>query len=320
MSEHVDRPAGTPSGLATVGVRDGAPGHSPIELAPLEQAGQALTVRRPGFLRRYAKHRLALVALVVMIALVGVAIFANLIAPYDPYGQNYDPTLGPSSAHWLGTDELGRDELSRVLLGARISLGISAGATLVALCIGLLVGSVAGFVGGIVDNLLMRFVDLVLAFPALFLILIVAVSVGVNITTIILLIGAFGWMFLARLTRAEFLQIRELEYIQAARATGVSTLRILWRHILPNASGPIIVSVTFILAGSMYVEAVLDFLGFGISPDIPSWGNMLNSAQDSFSDAPTLAIVPGVILTIAILSMNFIGDGLRDALDPRRVR
>ena len=206
------------------------------------------------------------------------------------------------------------------MLGARISLGISAGATLVAIAVGLLIGAIAGYVGGLVDNLLMRLVDLVLAFPALFLILIVAASVGVNVTTIILLIGGFSWMFLARLTRAEFLQIRELDYVQAARATGVSTARIIWRHILPNASGPIIVSATFILAGALYVEAVLDFLGFGISPDIPSWGNLLNTAQETFYDSPLLAIVPGVLLTLAILSMNFIGDGLRDALDPRRVR
>jgi peptide/nickel transport system permease protein len=189
-----------------------------------------------------------------------------------------------------------------------------------AVCIGLLVGSIAGYTGGRIDNLLMRLVDLVLAFPALFLILIVAVSTGVTVLTIILLIGAFNWMFLARLTRAEFLQIKELDYVQAARALGVPIPRIIWRHVLPNAMGPIIVAATFILAGAMYIEAVLDFLGFGLSPDIPSWGNLLTSAEQDFYDAPLLAIVPGVLLTLAILCMNFIGDGLRDALDPRHVR
>jgi peptide/nickel transport system permease protein len=179
---------------------------------------------------------------------------------------------------------------------------------------------ISGYRGGVVDNLLMRLVDLVLAFPALFLILIVAVTTGVNVLSIILLIGAFNWMYLARLTRAEFLQLKELDYVQAARAGGVPTARIIWRHILPNALGPIIVAATFILAGALYVEAVLDFLGFGISPDIPSWGNLLNGAQDTFYDAPLLPVVPGVLLTIAILCMNFIGDGLRDALDPRYVR
>jgi len=134
---------------------------------------------------------------------------------------------------------------------------------------------------------------------------------------IILLIGVFSWQYLARLARAEFLQIKELDYVQAARALGAPSRRIIWRHILPNAMGPIIVSTTFILAGALYVEAVLDFLGFGISPEIPSWGNLLNGAQDTFYVAPQLAIVPGVLLTLAILCLNFIGDGLRDALDPR---
>jgi len=320
MTERTNLPVAASTGPTAPGGEDGAAGDPYGSILSEEAQKLELAVRRPGFWRRYAKHRLALISLVALVGFVLVAIFATIIAPYDPYGQNYDPTLSPSAAHWLGTDELGRDELSRVLLGARISLGISVGATLVAIALGLLIGAIAGYVGGIVDNLLMRLVDLVLAFPALFLILIVAASVGVNVTTIILLIGAFGWMFLARLTRAEFLQIRELDYVQAARATGVSTARIIWRHILPNASGPIIVSATFILAGSMYVEAVLDFLGFGISPDIPSWGNLLNTAQETFYDSPLLAIVPGVLLTVAILSMNFIGDGLRDALDPRRVR
>ncbi len=276
--------------------------------------------RRPRLWRRFARHRLALISLGVMAVLVLVAILASVITPYDPYAQSFDPTLPPSAAHLLGTDDLGRDELSRVILGARISLGISVGAAAVALCIGLLVGMVAGFAGGLVDNLLMRLVDLVLAFPALFLILIVAVTVGVNVLTIILLLGVFNWMFLARLTRAEFLQIKELEYVQAARAAGVPSRRIIWRHILPNAMGPVIVSVTFILAGALYIEAVLDFLGFGISPDIPSWGNMLTKAQDLFYDAPLMAIAPGVLLTLAILCLNFIGDGLRDALDPRHSR
>ncbi len=279
-----------------------------------------LSPRRPRLWHRFARHRLALASLCIIVALGMIGLLASVISPYDPFAQNFDPTLLPSGAHWLGTDELGRDELSRVILGARVSLSISFGATLVAVAIGLLVGTIAGYVGGWLDNLLMRFVDLVLAFPALFLILIVSVTLGVGIVSIIFLIGVFNWTYLARLSRAEFLQIRELEYIQAARAVGVSTRRIIWRHILPNAMGPIIVSATFILAAALYIEAVLDFLGFGISPDIPSWGNLLTTAQQTFYDAPQLAIAPGVLLTLAILCMNFIGDGLRDALDPRHVR
>jgi peptide/nickel transport system permease protein len=296
-----------------------APPGAAVAVVP-ETESEDLQAQRPPLWRRFAHHRLAMASLGVILLLVLVAILADVITPDNPYAQTFDPTLPPSAQHWLGTDELGRDELSRVILGARISLGISAGATVVAVCIGLLVGMIAGYRGGVVDNLLMRLVDLVLAFPALFLILIVAVTTGVNVLSIILLIGAFNWMYLARLTRAEFLQLKELDYVQAARAGGVPTARIIWRHILPNALGPIIVSATFILAGALYVEAVLDFLGFGISPDIPSWGNLLNGAQDTFYDAPLLPVVPGVLLTIAILCMNFIGDGLRDALDPRYVR
>ncbi|HXT38356.1 MAG TPA: ABC transporter permease [Chloroflexota bacterium] len=296
-------------------------GHAAGSSIPVREidAGD-LFPRRPRLWQRFARHRLALASLCIIAALGMIGLLATFVAPYDPFAQNFDPTLLPSGAHWLGTDELGRDELSRVILGARISLSISFGATLVAVAIGLLVGTIAGYVGGWIDNLLMRFVDLVLAFPALFLILIVSVTLGVGIVSIIFLIGVFNWTYLARLSRAEFLQIRELEYIQAARAVGVSTRRIIWRHILPNAMGPIIVSATFILAAALYIEAVLDFLGFGISPDIPSWGNLLTTAQQTFYDAPQLAIAPGVLLTLAILCMNFIGDGLRDALDPRHVR
>lgn len=277
-------------------------------------------VRRWLVWKRFTRHRLALASLALLLLFALVGVLSPLISPYNPFAQNFMPMAPPSMHHWLGTDELGRDEFSRVMLGARVSLGISAGATIVALIIGLVIGSLAGYYGSWVDSLLMRFVDLVLAFPVLFLILIVAVTLGVGVVSIILLIGSFSWLYLARLVRAEFLQIRQLDYVQAANAIGVGNRRIIWRHILPNAVGPVIVSSTFILAGALYVEAVLDFLGFGLSPDIPSWGNLLTGAQDSFYDSPLLAIVPGVLLTIAILCVNFVGDGLRDAFDPRHTR
>jgi peptide/nickel transport system permease protein len=285
----------------------------------VEDAGD-IQIQRWLVVKRFARHRLALASLVILVLLVLVAIFANFLTPYDPYAQIFQPTLAPSSAHLLGTDDLGRDEFSRLILGARVSLGIGSGTALVALLIGLTIGSLAGFFGGIVDNLLMRMVDVFLAFPALFLILIVAVTVGVTVVTIILLIACFAWMFLARQVRAQFLQARELDYVQAARALGVSSSRIMWRHILPNSVGPIIVAGTFILAGAMYIEAVLDFLGFGLTPQTPSWGNLLTSAQNDFYDAPMLAVAPGVILTLTILCVNFVGDGLRDAFDPRHTR
>jgi peptide/nickel transport system permease protein len=268
--------------------------------------------------RRFLRHRLAIASLILLLIFAVIAILGTAITPYDPYQQTFSSIAPPSGAHWLGTDEIGRDELSRVLLGARISLGISVGASLVATFIGLLVGMAAGYFGKLVDNILMRLVDLVLAFPALFLILVIAASTGVNVLTIILLIGGFSWMYLARLVRAEFLRLRELEYVQAARALSVPGYRIMVRHILPNAVGPIVVGSTFIMAGALYAEASLDFLGFGLSPDIPSWGNLLNSAEQQFYNAPLLAIVPGALLTVTILALNFVGDGLRDAFDPRR--
>jgi peptide/nickel transport system permease protein len=271
-------------------------------------------------LRRFVKHRMALASLLLILLFAVIGILGTAITPYNPYAQDWTPMLHPSPAHWLGTDDLGRDEFSRILLGARISLGISVGAAAFATLIGLIIGMIAGFAGGVVDNLLMRLVDLVLAFPALFLILIIAASTGVNVLTIMALIGAFSWMGLARVVRAEFLRLRELDYVQAARALAVPRSRIIWRHLLPNSIGPVVVSATFIMAGALYAEAALDFLGFGLSPDIPSWGNLLNAAQQDFYTGPLLAIVPGVLLTLAILALNFVGDGLRDAFDPRHSR
>src|SRR5437763_1135402 len=183
--------------------------------------------------------------------------------------------------------------------------------------LGILVGATAGYVGGWVDNALMRFVDLVLSFPSLFLLLILAAYTGVGLVTIILFIGFFGWMYLARLTRSEFLVLREMQYIEAARAIGVSGGRTMWRHMLPNAMAVIIVNVTFAIAGAMYVEAALDFLGFGLPPEVPTWGNMLAGSESYIAVNPLLTVAPGVLLTLAILAVNFVGDGLRDAFDPR---
>jgi ABC-type dipeptide/oligopeptide/nickel transport system permease subunit len=268
--------------------------------------------------RRFLRHRLAVASLIVLLLMALMAILAPLIAPHNPMAQDLLDTLGgPSKAHPLGTDDLGRDILSRLIFGARVTLGIGFGAALVVLIIGLLVGATAGYAGRWVDNLLMRFVDLVLAFPSLFLLLILAAYTGVNVVTIVLFIGFFGWMYLARLVRSQFLVIREMEYIQAARASGVSGWRTAWRHMLPNAVAAIIVNVTFAIAGAMYVEAALDFLGFGLPPEVPTWGNMLAESESYIAVVPTLSIAPGVLLTIAILAVNFVGDGLRDALDPR---
>ncbi len=269
-------------------------------------------------LRRFLRHRLAVISLVLLALLILAAIFAPLVSPYDPLAQDANNTLiGPSSTHLLGTDDLGRDILSRLIYGGRVTLTIGFGATAVVLLLGIVIGAVAGYAGGWVDNVLMRFVDLVLSFPALFLLLILAAAAGVSLLSIILFIGLFGWMYLARLVRGEFLVLREMEYIEAARAVGVGGWRTVWRHMLPNTIASIIVNATFSIAAAMYIEAALDFLGFGLSPEIPTWGNMLAESESYIAVNPLLTIAPGVVLTVAILAVNFVGDGLRDAFDPR---
>ncbi|MGH2343838.1 MAG: ABC transporter permease, partial [Chloroflexota bacterium] len=196
------------------------PGPEPVD-TPASQPVEMPAERRAGLARRFLRHRPAVCSLAILGILALVAILAPLLSPYDPYGQAFDPTALPSSAHWLGTDEVGRDELSRIIFGARVSLGISVGAALAAAALGLLIGAGAGYLGGLADMLLMRLVDIMLAFPSLFLILIISVSIGITQLTLALLIGAFSWMTLARLVRAEFLSLKEQEYVHAARAIGV---------------------------------------------------------------------------------------------------
>ncbi|GIW04696.1 MAG: peptide ABC transporter permease [Thermomicrobiales bacterium] len=270
-------------------------------------------------LLRLRRAKLAIAGSVLFLALVIAALLADVIAPY---GRNeidlFHITAGPSREHWLGTDVLGRDVLSRLIYGARLSLWIGVSAAVVTVAIGTVVGAVAGYYGGWVDGLLMRFVDLMLAFPSIFLLLILAAMLdGISVTGVILFLGLFSWMWLARIIRGEFLSLKQREFIEAARAIGVPNHRIILRHLLPNVLGPIIVSATLDIAIFMLAEASLSFLGFGVQPGTPTWGNMLNEARANYLTDPLLAIAPGLTLTIAVLSINFIGDGLRDAFDPR---
>ncbi|MER3437699.1 MAG: peptide ABC transporter permease [Chloroflexota bacterium] len=270
-------------------------------------------------LLRLRRAKLAIAGSVLFLALVIAALLADVIAPY---GRNeidlFHITAGPSREHWLGTDVLGRDVLSRLIYGARLSLWIGVSAAVVTVAIGTVVGAIAGYYGGWVDGLLMRFVDLMLAFPSIFLLLILAAMLdGISVTGVILFLGLFSWMWLARIIRGEFLSLKQREFIEAARAIGVPNHRIILRHLLPNVLGPIIVSATLDIAIFMLAEASLSFLGFGVQPGTPTWGNMLNEARANYLTDPLLAIAPGLTLTIAVLSINFIGDGLRDAFDPR---
>jgi peptide/nickel transport system permease protein len=262
---------------------------------------------------------MAVISTGFFLLVVLISIVAPLIVPYAPSATDLNAlsATGPSPAHWLGTDDIGEDVLSRLLYGGRISLTIGVCAAMISLVIGLLVGAVAGWFGGWIDAVLMRFVDLMLCFPSLFLLLIIFALTPASVLVIIVFLGIFGWLYLARIVRGEFLSLKERDYVHGALAVGAGHLRIIWRHLLPNVMPAIIVTSTLNIAYNMLAEAALDFLGFGVSPDTPTWGNMLTKASDHYLDQPLLAIAPGLTITLVILSINFIGDGLRDALDPR---
>jgi peptide/nickel transport system permease protein len=268
---------------------------------------------------RLRRSKLAIAGMVVFTVLALISIFANVIAPYGPNEIDlFNIMAAPSGDHWLGTDGLGRDQLSRLIYGSRLSLLIGISAAVLAVTVGTLLGAVAGFYGGWIDGVLMRFVDLMLAFPSIFVLLILgAMLEGVTVTGVILFLGLFSWMWLARIIRGEFLSLKAREFVEAARSIGVSNRRIILKHLLPNVVGPIIVTTTLDIAIFMLAEAALSFLGFGVQPGTPTWGNMLNEARSEYLTTPRMAIIPGLTLTITVLAINFIGDGLRDAFDPR---
>jgi peptide/nickel transport system permease protein len=260
---------------------------------------------------------MALVGIAVLAVLAGLAVLAPWIGPYPPAAIDLNHVAAaPSLAHPLGTDELGRDVLTRIIWGGRISLAVGVCSTSIAAGIGIAYGAVAGFYGGVADTLMMRAVDLLLSFPSVFVLLILASFNRGSVLSVILYIGLFGWMGMARLVRGQVLSLRERDFVMAARSLGTPGIRIVLRHLIPNALAPVIVAATLGVAGAMLVEAALDFLGFGVPPDTPTWGNLMTTAGEYFATAPVLAIAPGLVITIAVVSINFIGDALRDALDP----
>ena len=261
-------------------------------------------------------------------ALVGAAILFLLVVGsalgpwFFPREAAFQPNLlsvglPPSSAHWLGTDEVGRNLLARLLLAGRVSLAVGFLAMVMAVTIGVTLGSLAGYVGGWVDHITMRFTDLMLSIPTFFLIIAVSVVFGPSFKTVVLTIGALSWMPICRVTRAGFLSLKEQEFVQVARSVGAGHARIVLCHILPNTLAPIIVAATLCVGSAIMNETAVSYLGLGIPPPTPSWGNMLRNALDQMWDAPWIAIFPGLTILIAVLATNFIGDGLRDALDPR---
>jgi peptide/nickel transport system permease protein len=275
----------------------------------------------------FRHHPMALVGLSILGTIALASLFAFL-SPYNPEGvDTANRFASPSLAHPMGTDRNGRDILTRVLYGGRISLTVGIAAMATAIALGGLVGSLAGYYGGFTDNFLMRFTDFALSFPNLFVLILLSVLIreseipllGSGIASIALVIGLTSWMSVARLVRATFLTIKTQDFVTAAHAGGSSSGRIILRHILPNAAGPIIVNGTMGVAWAILIESGLSFLGYGVQPPTPSWGNILNDAQQTLSLYPWIAVFPGTMIFLTVVSINFIGDALRDALDPFRV-
>ncbi|MFI4982053.1 MAG: ABC transporter permease [Nevskiales bacterium] len=278
------------------------------------------TLQRRGVMRRFARHRLALVGGITVVLLCLSAFLAPAIAPRDPLLLDTSVRfLAPfaRSPFTLGTDELGRDTLSRLLYGGRISLTVGLVAMATTIVTGSLIGLCAGYLGGWIDTLLMRFVDTMLCFPQVFLLLVVAAFIPPTLISISLIIGLTSWMAVARIVRAEILHLKEQDFVQAARALGAGSGRIMFHELLPNIAAPLLVAATLNVAAAVLMESYISYLGYGVQPPLASWGNMLTNAQGYFDTVPWLAILPGVMITLTVMGFNFLGDGMRDALDPR---
>ncbi len=288
-------------------------------------------------LRRFRRHKLAMVSLAVIVLLILMAVFAPFLAPYNPFKfdpNQINPYEPPSRAHLFGTDDLGRDVLSRIIYGSRISLAVGFAVAFIGVVFGTFMGILAGYFGGWVDTLISRFIDFMLSLPAFPLLLVIAgvlassnagfiVAFRLNFqesASVYIVIGVlafFGWLGTARLVRGEILKLKNLEYVDAARALGAKNARIMFRHLVPNTVAIIIVQATLDVGSAILTEAGLSFLGFGIQPPVSTWGNMLSNAQEAVFNSPWLTFYPGVAILITCLAFNFLGDGMRDALDPR---
>lgn len=270
------------------------------------------------FWERFLTNRLAVLGSVIIITLFIVSIFASSLSPYDPNHIDVNHILeSPSSSRILGTDDLGRDLLSRVLWGTKISLRVGFVAVGLSTIIGIILGAIAGYYGRFIDNFIMRFVDIMLCFPTFFLILAVIAFLEPSIWNIMVVIGITSWMGVARLVRAEFLSLKERDFIMAVKALGASDIRIIFLHILPNTIAPILVSATLGVAGAVLTESALSFLGIGVQPPTPSWGNILTAGKDNIEIAWWLSLFPGLAILITVLGFNLIGEGIRDAMDPK---
>ena len=270
--------------------------------------------------RRFKRHKLAIGSAIILILITLMVILVDAISKYNFHelGNVLDSLKGPSGKHWFGTDNLGRDEFVRVMYGGRISLLVGVAVAASAGTVGAVVGGLAGFYGGWHDNVLMRVTDLFLSIPFLVVLIIASKLLGGSVFDVVILLAAIFWMPDARIVRGVFLSLKEKEYVEAARSSGASNKRIIFYHIMPNALGPIIVNVTLLVAAAILTESALSFLGFGIAPPTPTWGNLLSDSQPFMLLAPWLVWFPEIMILITVLCVNFVGDGLRDALDPHQ--
>ncbi len=283
----------------------------------LEHQTERLSQRQRTW-RRFAKHKGALLGIFIVAFLILVALTAQWIAPYDPNKTNLRLRgASPTMAHPFGNDDIGRDILSRIMFGARVALLVGITSTTIAVSIGVMVGAMAGYFGGWVDFVLSRLIDTLMAFPILALLLTLSAVLGPSLRNVIIIVGVTFWASYARVIRAEVLSLRERDYVLAARASGASDKRVILQHIVPNAIGPVIILASLAVGGVIIFESALSFLGMGISRPTPSWGTMLSDGRDHIRNYPHIAIAPGLAIALTVLAFNLIGDGLRDALDPR---
>lgn len=290
------------------------------ELSTGPDAMEARPVESPWrqVIRRFRRNRLAVLGFAVLMILCILSILTPWIAPYDPAAIDlFNIQSPPSPEHWMGTDDLGRDTLTRLLYGSRVTLAVALAATAIGVLVGVVLGGISGYYGGLLDTVIMRFIDVMLSFPTLFLLIILSAYVKATILGIVLIIGFTGWMGIARLVRGELLSLKQKEFVEASHAVGARDARIIFRHLIPNAMGPVIVAGTLNIGYSILYESSLSFLGVGIQPPAASWGNMLTNAQSYVVNAPWLAFWPGICIFVTVLCFNFVGDGLRDALDPK---
>ena len=317
MSDATSPPTVGPPGVGEVTLEAGAGGFGGVE-SQAAALGIRVQTQFGDIRRRFLRNKLAVVGLGMVGVVFLTALVAPVIAPSGPKAQNLSNTLAsPSSAHWLGTDDLGRDQLSRVIYGSRIAVVVGLATILLALVIGVVLGSLSGYLGGAWDAVIMRVADVFFAFPVLIGAIVIVLVVGRGLAPVILALGIFSWATVARLLRSSILSVRESEYVEAARSLGAGRFRIVTRHVLPNSLAPVLVFAMVSVATAIVAEAGLSYLGVGLPPDVPDWGNMISTGQKFFGYKDFLWFFPSMAVVFTVLGFVFVGDGLRDALDPR---